>query len=590
MSEAQVQRGGATVRRLLGEATAYRGELLLALGSTVLGAATQAAAPWLVSQAIDNDILNGNTPGLVRTLAGLLAVYAVGTLATRAQIFQVGSVGQRLLASLRSRLFEHFDRLPLGFFDRRPLGDLMSRVTNDVDTLNQLLSQGLTQLLGSLFGLVGIVIAMLLLNVPLALVSFSVIPIIFLATSLFSRLARRAFRITRETTGDVTAELQEEITGIREAQAFNRTETNIARFRERNRANRDANVSAIALTAAFAPTIDVLSTLATAVVIGFGGYLLLAGQLSLGVVAAFLIYVQQFFRPIQLVSQVYTQLQAALAGAERIYAILDEPEEAPDPAEALVLDHADGRVTFDGVWFNYDPTRPVLRDISFDVAAGQTVALVGRTGAGKTTTANLIPRFYDVGRGAVRVDGHDVREVTRASLRQQLAIVLQEPFLFGGTVADNIAYGRPGATPAEIQVAAEAVDAHAFIEALPQGYATRLAEQGSTLSQGQRQLLSFARAVLADPRILILDEATSSIDTRTEQRIQAALGRLLRGRTSIVIAHRLSTIRNADLILVIESGEIVERGNHAALLAAGGRYAELYQRQFRDPPDGRSAA
>ena len=590
MSEAQVQRGGATVRRLLGEATAYRGELLLALGSTVLGAATQAAAPWLVSQAIDSDILNGNTPGLARTLAGLLAVYAVGTLATRAQIFQVGSVGQRLLASLRSRLFEHFDRLPLGFFDRRPLGDLMSRVTNDVDTLNQLLSQGLTQLLGSLFGLVGIVIAMLLLNVPLALVSFSVIPIIFLATSLFSRLARRAFRITRETTGDVTAELQEEITGIRQAQAFNRTERNIARFRERNRANRDANVSAIALTAAFAPTIDVLSTLTTAVVIGFGGYLLLAGQLSLGVVAAFLIYVQQFFRPIQLVSQVYTQLQAALAGAERIYAILDEPEEAPDPAEALVLDHADGRVTFDGVWFAYDPSRPVLRDIGFDVAAGQTVALVGRTGAGKTTTANLIPRFYDVGRGVVRVDGHDVREVTRASLRQHLAIVLQEPFLFGGTVADNIAYGRPGATPAEIQAAAEAVDAHAFIEALPQGYDTRLAEQGSTLSQGQRQLLSFARAVLADPRILILDEATSSIDTRTEQRIQAALGRLLRGRTSIVIAHRLSTIRNADLILVIESGEIVERGNHAALLAAGGRYAELYQRQFRDPPDGRSAA
>ena len=589
MSEAQVQRGGATVRRLFGDATAYRGELLLALGATVLGAATQAAAPWLVSQAIDRDILNGNTPGLARTLAGLLAVYVVGTLATRAQIFQVGSVGQRLLASLRSRLFEHFDRLPLGFFDRRPLGDLMSRVTNDVDTLNQLLSQGLTQLLGSLFGLVGIVIAMLLLNVPLALVSFSVIPIIFLATSLFSRLARRAFRITRETTGEVTAELQEEITGIRQAQAFNRAETNVARFRERNRANRDANVSAIALTAAFAPTIDVLGTLATAVVIGFGGYLLLAGQLSLGVVAAFLIYVQQFFRPIQLISQVYTQLQAALAGAERIYAILDEPEESPDPPGALVLDRADGRVTFDGVWFDYDPALPVLRDVRFEVAAGQTVALVGRTGAGKTTIANLIPRFYDVNRGAVRIDGHDVRGVTRASLREQLAIVLQEPVLFGGTVADNIAYGRPGASPAQIRAAAEAVDAHAFIEALPQGYATRLAEQGSTLSQGQRQLLSFARAVLADPRILILDEATSSIDTRTEQRIQAALGRLLRGRTSIVIAHRLSTIRNADLILVVESGEIVERGNHDALLAAGGRYAELYQRQLRDPPE-RSAA
>ena len=396
--------------------------------------------------------------------------------------------------------------------------------------------------------------------------------------------------MTRETTGDVTADIQEEISGIREAQAFNRIEANIARFRERNRANRDANVAAVVVTAAFAPTIDVLSTLATAVVIGFGGYLLLTGQLSVGVVAAFLIYVQQFFRPIQLISQVYTPLQAALAGAERIYAILDEPEEAPDPARALVLDGVDGRVTFDGVSFGYDPTLPVLHDVSFDVAAGQTVALVGRTGAGKTTIANLVPRFYDVSRGTVRVDGHDVRSVTRTSLRGQMAMVLQEPFLFGGTVADNIAYGRPGASRAQIQAAAEAVDAHAFIEALPQSYDTRLSEHASTLSQGQRQLLSFARAVLADPRILILDEATSSIDTRTEQRIQAALSRLLRGRTSIVIAHRLSTIRDADLILAIEAGEIVERGNHAALLAGGGRYANLYQGQFRDSPDGLSAA
>ena len=588
--EVSAQRGGVTARRLLGETAEYRGELLVALGSILLGAGAQAAAPWLVSRAIDHDILNGDVPGLARTLAGLFAVYAVGTVATRAQIFQVGSVGQRLLASLRGRLFEHFGRLPLAFFDRRPIGDLMSRVTNDVDTLNQLLSQGLTQLLGSLFGLIGIVLAMLLLNVPLALVSFTVIPLIFLATSVFSRLARRAFRMTRETTGDVTADIQEEISGIREAQAFNRIEANIARFRERNRANRDANVAAVVVTAAFAPTIDVLSTLATAVVIGFGGYLLLTGQLSVGVVAAFLIYVQQFFRPIQLISQVYTPLQAALAGAERIYAILDEPEEAPDPARALVLDGVDGRVTFDGVSFGYDPTLPVLHDVSFDVAVGQTVALVGRTGAGKTTIANLVPRFYDVSRGTVRVDGHDVRSVTRTSLRGQMAMVLQEPFLFGGTVADNIAYGRPGASRAQIQAAAEAVDAHAFIEALPQSYDTRLSEHASTLSQGQRQLLSFARAVLADPRILILDEATSSIDTRTEQRIQAALSRLLRGRTSIVIAHRLSTIRDADLILVIEAGEIVERGNHAALLAAGGRYADLYQGQFRDSPDGLSAA
>jgi ATP-binding cassette subfamily B protein/subfamily B ATP-binding cassette protein MsbA len=588
-ADGQARQSRATARRLIGELGAYRGELVRALGLLVISAAAQAAAPWLISQAIDRDILNGDAPGLIRTLTALLVVYVVGTLATRAQIFQIGSVGQKLLASLRNRLFEHFQRLPVAFFDRRPLGDLMSRVTNDVDTLNQLLSQGLTQLLGSLFGLVGIVIAMLILDVPLALVSFTVIPLIFLATSVFSRLARQAFRTTRQTTGDVTAELQEEISGIRQAQAFNRTEANIARFRERNLANRNANVSAVAVTSAFAPTIDVLSTLATAVVIGFGGYLLLEGELSVGVLAAFLIYVQQFFRPIQLVSQVYTQLQAALAGAERIYAMLDEPLEAPDPPSARELERVDGRVSFDGVWFGYDRNRPVLRDIRFDVAAGQTVALVGSTGAGKTTIVNLIPRFYDVTRGAVLIDGYDVRSVTRASLRRQLAIVLQEPFLFGGTVADNIAYGRLDASRAEIQAAAEAVDAHGFIEALPQGYDTQLAEHGGTLSQGQRQLLSFARAVLADPRILILDEATSSIDTRTEQRIQTALGRLLRGRTSIVIAHRLSTIRDADLILVIEAGRIVERGTHQTLLAAGGRYAELYRRQFRDLP-ARAAA
>jgi ATP-binding cassette subfamily B protein/subfamily B ATP-binding cassette protein MsbA len=589
-ADGQAQQRRAVARRLIGELGAYRSELVVALGLLVLSAAAQAAAPWLISQAIDRDILNGDVPGLVRTLSALLVVYVVGTLATRAQIYQVGSVGQKLLASLRSRLFEHFQRLPVSFFDRRPLGDLMSRVTNDVDTLNQLLSQGITQLLGSLFGLVGIVIAMLILNVPLALVSFTVIPFIFLATSVFSRLARQAFRTTRQTTGDVTAELQEEISGIREAQAFNRTEANIARFRERNRANRNANVSAVAVTSAFAPTIDVLSTLATAVVIGAGGYMLLMGELSVGVLAAFLIYVQQFFRPIQLVSQVYTQLQAALAGAERIYAMLDEPLEAPDPPNARVLDRVEGRVSFDGVWFGYDHDRPVLRDVRFEVAAGQTVALVGSTGAGKTTIVNLIPRFYDVSRGAVLIDGYDVRSVTRASLRHQLAIVLQEPFLFGGTVADNIAYGRLGASRAEIQAAAEAVDAHGFIEALPQGYDTQLAEHGGTLSQGQRQLLSFARAVLADPRILILDEATSSIDTRTEQRIQAALGRLLRDRTSIVIAHRLSTIRDADLILVIEAGQIIERGTHQTLLAENGRYAELYRRQFRDTPLRRYAA
>ena len=592
-SDERARQGSTTAQRLLAEMVPYKAELGLALVLLILSAGAQAAAPSLISRAIDRDILGDDARGLIATLAGLLVVFAIGTLATRAQMFQVGAVGQRLLASLRSRLFAHFQRLPVAFFDRRQLGDLMSRVTNDVDTLNQLLSQGLTQLLGSLFGLVGIVVAMLLLNLPLALVSFILIPVIFLVTSVFSRLARQAFRATRQTTGDVTAELQEEISGIRQAQAFNRTEANIARFRERNQANRNANIAAVAVTSAFAPTIDVLSTLATAVVIGVGGYLLLEGQLSLGVLAAFVIYVQHFFRPIPLASHVYPQLQSALAGAARIYAMLDEAEEATDAPGAVVLDRVDGRVTFDGVWFEYTPGRPVLRAINFEIAAGQTVALVGPTGAGKTTIANLIPRFYDVSRGSVLVDGHDVRGVTRASLRAQLAVVQQEPFLFAGTVADNIAYGRLGASRAEIEAAAEVVDAHAFISALPDGYDSVLAEYASTISQGQRQLLSFARALLADPRILILDEATSSIDTRTEQRIQTALSRLVRGRTSIVIAHRLSTIRDADLIVVIEDGQIVERGRHPDLVAVGGRYAELYRRQFRDASedqayDGRS--
>jgi ATP-binding cassette subfamily B multidrug efflux pump len=339
----------------------------------------------------------------------------------------------------------------------------------------------------------------------------------------------------------------------------------------------------VAITSAFAPAIDVLSTLATAVVIGYGGYLVLTGTLTVGLLTAFLIYVQQFFRPILLASQVYTQGQAALAGAERIYNILDEEPEPPDPPGAGKLGEIEGRIQFEDVTFAYDPGRSVLHDVSFNIEPGQTVALVGPTGAGKTTIANLIPRFYDATGGSIRVDGFDVREVERRSLRRRIASVLQEPFLFSGTVAENIRYGRLDATQEEIEAAARAVSAHHFITALPHGYDTQLGTGGGTLSGGQRQLVSFARAVLADPRILILDEATSNIDTRTEALIQTALRTLLRGRTSVVIAHRLSTIRNADVILVVESGRVVERGTHASLLASDGLYADLYRRQFREP-------
>jgi ATP-binding cassette subfamily B multidrug efflux pump len=577
----RAQNRGAVARRLATELRPYRGVVATAFVFIVLNAVGQATGPWMVSRAIDHDIVGHDPRGLLRSMVILFGIYVTTALCQRAQTRRIGETGQHLLAELRKRLFTQLQALPLSFFDKRPIGDLMSRLLSDVDTLNQLLSQGLTQLLGSVLALVGILVAMLLLNWRLALVCYTIIPAMLATTAFFAARARAAFRKTWQTVGAVTANLQEEIVGVRQAQAFNRTEKNIATFRGRNAANRDANVAAVGITSAFPPAIDILSTLSIALVIGYGGWLVFGGRLSIGLLAAFLIYTQQFFRPVQLAASVYTLMQSALAGAERIYAIVDEEREPADAPDAVALDQVEGRITFENVSFAYDPARPVLLDVSFDVAPGQTVALVGKTGAGKTTIAGLIPRFYDVTGGRVLLDGHDVRALTRKSVRKPIAMVLQEPFLFSGTLADNIAYGRGTATRAEVEAAARAVDAHGFIAALPGGYETVIGEGGGTLSQGQRQLVAFARAVLAEPRILILDEATANIDTRTEGIIQKALGTLLAGRTSVVIAHRLSTIRSANLILVVEAGKIVERGSHDELMAAGGVYADLYRRQFR---------
>ncbi|NOH00946.1 MAG: ABC transporter ATP-binding protein [Chloroflexi bacterium] len=525
--------------------------------------------------------------GMFRFILVMIGLYVLGAVLTGLTFFTMAWTGQHVLRVLRVEVFEQLHRLSLSYYSQHEAGDLMSRITNDTTAIEQAFSFALVNVFSGILSLVWVAYKMLTANVPFALLSLSVAPIMFLATVYFSNQARKAFRVSRQEIGNVNAELQESIAAVREVQAFNRADENIEQFKEVNAANRDANVRAVAYTSALAPTLEALSYVALAIVTGVGGWYLLKGQslfgttVTLGLVVTFLAYVQRFNQPIQQIAVLWTNIQNAIAGAERIFNILDEKPAVTDKPNTMTMPPIKGLVEFQSASHSYEDGVPVLKDVSFTAQPGQTIAIVGPTGAGKTTIINLIPRFYDVTSGSVKIDGIDVRDVTMKSLREQIGIVLQDTFLFSQSVMENVRFGRPDATDEEVMRAIKLANADSFIERLPEKYQTVLGERGSGLSQGQRQLLSIARAALSDPKILILDEATSSVDTRTERLIQKAFDELLKGRTAFVIAHRLSTIRNADIILVLKDGQIIERGRHDELLAKEGFYYDLYMSQFK---------
>lgn len=569
-----------TLRRFFNYFAPYKLDLPITIFFVLVGAFSQSIGPALIGWAIDNLIMGKDLPGLLSILGVLVVIYLIGIQAVRIQISRVGWMMQNILAQMRQDIFTKIQSLPISFFDQSETGDLMSRLLNDVSTVNQAFGQTIAQMLGNFFSLIGIVIAMLIINPTLGLLSNLSVPLMIMTTSLFARLARSKFRVTRQTIGDLSTKVEEDIGSVREAQAFNRVQLNIEEFASLNAANRDANIQAVAITAAFLPSIDFLNTIATGLVLAYGGYLAVTGAATVGTVTAFLLYVQQFFRPIQILSQFYTQAQSALAAIERIFLLLDEPINLCDRPNAQIMPPIQGEVEFNNVTFGYKPNQMVLKGINLHAYPGQMIALVGATGAGKSTIINLILRFYDVSGGTVSIDGLDIRQVTQASLRRQIGIVLQDNILFTGTVGENIAFGMPTASQTEIEAAAQVANVHEFITSLPQGYATQVGERGVSLSQGQRQLISIARAVLVNPRILILDEATSSIDTRTEAMVQEAIARILKNRTSFVIAHRLSTVTQADQVLVVQEGEIIEQGTHWELVDRSGIYANLYALQL----------
>jgi ATP-binding cassette subfamily B protein len=571
---------GQAIRRLAGYARPYGTRLVVVAVLVLVSTASGLAGPILLGRAIDDYVIAGDLAGLGRIAASMLAIYLLGGLAAIVHGVLMVDVAQRLIADIRAELFDHLQQLSMAYHDRHKIGDLMSRVTNDSEAINSVLSNGLIAFTSNILLLGGIMVSMFLLNWPLATGTLILLPLMLIITSLVTRRSRVAFRQVQRNLGMMNAVMEENIAGIRVVQAFARAAETNAQFEAANAANRQAGTTADIITAALGPMFTTMSTITIAVTALLGGWLALRDLVTVGIIATFVVYIMNFFRPMRSIAMLYNSLQSALAGAERIFEVLDAQTSVPDAPEAQPLANIQGEVTFKDVTFGYTAGRPVLEDINLVAQPGQTVALVGPTGAGKTTIVNLLSRFYDVDAGTIAIDGRDIRTVRQASIRRQLGIVLQDTFLFSGTVMENIRYGDLQAGDDQVIAAARLANADWFIRRLPQGYQTQVSEQGHNFSQGQRQLLAIARAVLADPRILILDEATSSVDSRTELHIQEALLRLMAGRTAFVIAHRLSTIRQADQVLVIDGGRIIERGDHLALLAQQGFYHDLYMSQF----------